>query len=500
MAFKLSRRAFLRGLGGTAVALPLLDCMLDPRGEAYSAGPLDRLGRGAPGRSPQAAGTIPRRYVVVFDGQSLGCDNDPVHDYYVPDTIGPDYDLKTALAPLADVKNEVTVVSGLKIPTANGGPVPAGGRSDDFHINSLSPLFSGVRSGPKTVNGPTSDQIVANAIAGDTIFKSLVYRVQASWYLNVSAPYGRDLMSYKLDASGNVVSVPAQSSPRAAYDALFMGFTPPDPQEAARREFLLRQRKSVLDLVSGRAEKLLQRLGRSDKVRLERHFDELRDLERRVNAIPPEVVGACMQIPDPGPDPAIGGGQDSNGGDADFDVNKGYSDEETRARLFCDLIHMALVCDLSRVASLMLTMAQSHMNMYPLTGVPYDLHEVGHSGLGTAAVSEAIAWHVKHFAYLVRKLRDTPEGAGNVLDSTVLVFLHEGGHGYDPSSGKQYSSHCTDNMACLIAGRAGGLQPGRHVVATDKHPANVLISAMSAVGVPGETLGEVNGVLPQLFA
>jgi hypothetical protein len=55
-------------------------------------------------------------------------------------------------------------------------------------------------------------------------------------------------------------------------------------------------------------------------------------------------------------------------------------------------------------------------------------------------------------------------------------------------------------MACLIAGRAGGLSPGQHVVAAGRHPANVVISAMKAVGAPTETLGEVSGSIPQLFS
>ena len=68
----------------------------------------------------------------------------------------------------------------------------------------------------------------------------------------------------------------------------------------------------------------------------------------------------------------------------------------------------------------------------------------------------------------------------------------------DTSSGKANSSHSTENMACLIAGRAGGLSPGQHVVAAGKHPANVLITAMNAVGVPGN-LGELSGNIPQLL-
>jgi hypothetical protein len=490
-SFKLNRRAILKGALGVGIALPALEIMLDSSGTA--------LAQGMP---------LPKRYLVCFDGQSLGGDDDPLRDDYVPNAVGKNYDLKSALAPLAanNVRDEVSVVSGLSIPTANGGAVPAGGRRDDFHVSSLSPLLCGVRSGAATAAmGATSDQLVALSIAGNTPFRSLVYRVQVGWYLSVSAPYGRDIMSYKTDANGKAVAIPPVVSPKAAFDAMFLNFTPPvDDAEAKRREFMLRSRRSVLDMVGGSAEKLLPKLGAADKLRMTQHLDEIRDLERRIVAIPPPTAGSCQKPPSPGADPSIGGPQatdvTSGGG---FNINIGYSGEEERARAFCDLIAMAFACDLSRVGSLMFTMFQSHMNMYPLTGHRCDLHEIGHGGdptsRGTLGVSKAIAWHVKHFAYLVQKFRDTPEGGGRLIDNSVLVLLHEGGHGLDTSSGKTNSSHSTENMACLIAGRAGGLSPGQHVIATGKHPANVLITAMNSVGVPGN-LGEVSGNIPQLLA
>jgi hypothetical protein len=167
--------------------------------------------------------------------------------------------------------------------------------------------------------------------------------------------------------------------------------------------------------------------------------------------------------------------------------------------VFADLIHMAFVCDLTRSVSLMYTMFQSYLNSFPITGSPYDTHELGHSGAGTGTMSRMIAWHVDQFAYLVAKLRDAPEGTGSVLDNAVLVLLHEGGHGYDPGAAADNSAHSTENMACMIAGRAGGLQAGRHVVATGMHPGNVLVTAMEAVGVDSD-LGQVSGAIPELFA
>jgi hypothetical protein len=451
---------------------------------------------------------IPKRYLVCFGGQSLGGDSDPLHNDYVPKTVGRNYDLKSALAPLAPVQNEVSVVSGLQIPTANGGAVPAAGRRDDFHVSSLSPLLSGVRSPDNTASaGPTSDQLVAAAIAGDTPFKSLHYRVQVAWYLGVSAPYGRDMISYKANPNGgNPIPVVPVFSPHDAYAALFSNFTPPaNGTDQAKRDFALRSRKSVLDLVGGKLQRLAanSQLGKADQQRLQQHGDEIRTLEMQISALPPVMTATCAKPADPGADPAIGGAQGvDSGGTSTYGTNLGYSNEEQRAKIFADLVHMAFACDLTRVSTLMFTMFQSHMNVYALCGAHCDLHELGHNGdpviRGTLAVSKMIAWHMKHFAYLIGKLRDTPEGAGSLLDNTVALFLHEGGHGLDTATAKTNSTHSTENMACLIAGRAGGLKPGQHVAATGKHPANVVVSAMKAVGMP-EKLGEVSGAIPELF-
>ena len=83
MALRITRRSALRGLGGVAIGLPALEIMFDRHGEAYA--------QGQP---------VPKRYIVAFGGQSLGGDGDPLHNDYVPSTIGPSYDLKSALAPL----------------------------------------------------------------------------------------------------------------------------------------------------------------------------------------------------------------------------------------------------------------------------------------------------------------------------------------------------------------------------------------------------------------
>ncbi|NUP05151.1 MAG: DUF1552 domain-containing protein [Polyangiaceae bacterium] len=470
--FKLSRRFFLRGAGGVAIALPLLDVM-------------------SPRTSRAAEG--PKRYLVCFGGQSLGADNDTRHNLYVPDATGPlTAPFKLALAPLEGVKDRITVVSNLEIPAATGGTPPAAGRPSGFHATSLGPLFSGMRSSDNRAHSITSDQVVANAVGQETTFASLVYRVQAGWYLADSQPVGRDLMSYRGDGD----PIDATVSPKQAFDSLFYNFaTPDDPAASAEQDFKWRARKSVLDLVERRSERLVSKLSGADRQRLEKHWDEIRDLEMRISALPPVASGACEVPTDPGADPAQGG--DNQSADV-YDTNVGYSGEEQRATVFCDLVQMAFACDLTRASTLMFTMAQSHMMMNELTGDATDQHELGHGGApgGTEAVSRGIAWHMKHFGRLVQMLADTPENGGSLLDSCAVVFLHEGGHGFGEN--EDNTSHSTENMACLVAGGAGGLVSGVHIDAGGLHPANVLITAMNAVGVDTNQLGEVTGTVPGL--
>lgn len=500
----ISRRAVLQGVGGAALSLPFLEIMADGARTARA----DSHG-------------IPKRYLVCVAGSSLGSGRVDIDETYVPDRVGFDYDLKMALAPFAggmlpsgasyaDVRDEISVITDLKIPWAaeNGGRVPAGGRPDNHHETMVSPLLSGVRTpdGESTrCYGPTSDQVVAGALAGDTLFPSLQYCIQVSSYLGGGGLPSRAIISYR-DGGGigeRGEQVRPQNSPRAAWEELFYGFDAAgaNAEELAQRDFERRVRGSIIDVVRTQADRLSARLGTIDRRRLEQHFDEIRDLERRIGELAPEEDGACMALPDPGTDPDVGGNRaEDSEGDFPYDVNNGYSNEDLRAEIFNRIVKMAFACDLTRSVALMYSHFHSWMNMYELLGRQSDLHQLGHSSHGSVGQAEALAWHYKHFASLVDSLRNTPEVDGSrLLDHCALVMTHEGGYGYDPSDGSERRSHSTERMACLIAGRAGGLVQGQHVKKTGAHPAQVLVSAMRAVGVEGERLGEVEGVIPELF-
>src|SRR5690606_36053529 len=162
----------------------------------------------------------------------------------------------------------------------------------------------------------------------------------------------------------------------------------------------------------------------------------LRALENKLAALQPPSGSACELPTHPGTDPPIGGAVEA-GDTGGYAAGGAWSDEDLRATVMVDLIHMAFACDLSRVASLMFTYAQCFLNMNPVWAYPSDLHELGHYSVGGGdtganAVADGVAWHVDHWARLARKLRDTEDLDGtSILDNTAMVLTFEGGWGYD---------------------------------------------------------------------
>lgn len=533
---RLSRRTLLRGALGVTVGLPVLDAMLDDNGA------LPGIGRA---RAQSVA--LPKRYVVVFAGQALGADGtqrngvriDNVRGteeghFIVPGTTGPDGAFTAAArAPLSTtvttplralerrgLLGDVSLVSGLNIPFVRGGgfaedgsDVPAGGAFREFHGGGASPLLSGTRStaGSFIANGATSDQLVQQALnaARGSARSSLVLRAQPVFYLSGFDFSGREFISYS--AGGRQGRIAAQTNHQIAWSSLFQNFVPPDDVAgAALVDFTQRKRLSVLDLVNRKRDGLLNKVSAADKVRLERHFDELRALEQRIAALPPPAVGQCQAVLDPGADTNIGGDNAGSGSDT-IQENTGYSGEEDRARIMMDLIHMAFVCDMKETATLQLTAFQSHMNVTSLfpqiaaeLGRPdllcrADLHEVGHNGdgenKGQLQVSTMLYWHLRQYAYLIEKMKATTEGAGTMLDTSVVVFMPEAGHGRQLNDdASEFATHSVEDMVLLVGGGRGlGLTPGEHIPGNGAHPGQVLLRAMQAAGYDGDTFGEVRG-------
>ena len=98
--------------------------------------------------------------------------------------------------------------------------------------------------------------------------------------------------------------------------------------------------------------------------------------------------------------------------------------------------------------------------------------------------------HMALFAGFVKRLADTPDGDGTLLDHSVLVY------GSGLSDGNK---HTHDDLPVLMVGRGGDLRLGRHVVYPKDTPmTNLYMTLLDRMGVHAEQIGDSTGVIEHL--
>lgn len=444
---KLDRRSLLRGAAGSIlVGLPLLEVM-------------------AP-RTAHAAPIPPKRFVVSYCGTTHG----PARNMNpalgaLPAT------LPISCTALAPVRALSTMVSGLTTPVYLAGQAaPPGARLNGQHGNIMAPLLSGVTSKaamPVMANGHTVDQVVADAVGTGTRLKSVQARIQAAGY---GGGANKGIASARID-NGQIRALAPIASPSLLFSTLF-GNVPGAGTTTTASSTNARKQKSVLDFVLADAQALSSRVSAADRIRLDQHFTEIRELEKRLVSAPPVVTATCTAPTNPGPDPALGAPGTFGG----------WSNETLRGDLMADMIGLALACDITRAVNLMISFDQSFLKTQDPQGTYVDMHATGHRGTADLIAHNA-NWHVGRFAKLVKRLADTPEGTGTVLDSTVVVMVWA----------ETLASHGSQEMTAFVAGMPAKLKMGQHVSAGGSHPASLMISCMQAVGLSNNSLGEISG-------
>ncbi len=396
------RRAFLGGMGlaGSAVriGLPPLACMFNAAGTAYAA------------RSETAPSAPETRFVFWFNGNGIP------ERYWIPRDEGCEYALTPCLSPLARLKGDIQIISGLDNP--NGQTSGAG----NGHQRSMSALVSGEKYSGTGAGGPSIDQVVAGEIGGNSRFQSLQIGV-------CQESFGTS-MQRNMSWSAKNRALPPEVIPQKLFDRLFGRL---DEGWASRK-------RSVLDAVRGQARRLRSTLGREDSRRIDEYLTSVFDTERAIAGFPAEYARNV--------EPPVAGGDPR--------------DYPRVAKVQSDLLVHALASGQTRVASYMLTKCQG-LTRFPWLGLSFARHHE-YSHLGGAhrqkqqeVMRDICRWHVEEFAYLVAKLKSTPEGDGSLLDSCALLFVHE--HA-------EANVHKNSGGAVILAGRAGALRPGGHARVT----------------------------------
>ena len=398
----LPRRTFLKGMQAT-LALPLLDAMI-PAATAWAQTP---------------AKPIPR---LSFVYMPMGCD----HARWTPPAQERLTELSPILQPLQSVKDDVTVITNTRL--QNSYP----GTHDTSNSGFLSAAFSKHTESSDYFLGTTIDQIAAKQIGRETQLPSLELAMDLNPLAGVCNNGYACVYMNCLSWSSPTTPLPSEAHPRIVFERLFG-----EGDSVASRRAALHSRASLLDSFSGDIARLKQRVGISDRVRVDQYLESIREIERQIQRAEASAMDNSM----PDVDRPVG-------------VPAAFTDH---ANLMFDLQVLAFQADITRIITFQLTRELSNRT-YPEIGVADPHHPTSHHGNDpekVAKIAKINTFHVSLFAQYLEKLKATSDGDGSLLDHTVCLY----GSGMGNPS-----LHDHENLPILVAGGAAtGLKGGRHI-------------------------------------
>jgi hypothetical protein len=421
----------------------------------------DRL-LAAPPASPATTKTgAPLRmaFFYVPNGVNVEC--------WKPRGTGADSQLNRTLEPLAGLKSEFQVISGLE--HKNGF---SGGDGGGDHARANATILTGARpkktAGADIHLGVSVDQLAAQHLAGATRFPSL--EISCDSVRKSGACDSGYSCAYQFNLSWRTPTSPVapESNPRLVFERLFGSGSGPDRQQAFRQR--LEQHRSILDFAADEARQLQRQLGRNDRQKLDEYLTGVREIERRIAGA--ERFG---DLPDPGmPEPS--------------GIPANYREH---LRLMSDMLVLAFQTDSTRIATFLSAHDGSNRSFDDI-GVTDGHHSLSHhqnDPRKLAKIAKIDLFYAQQFAYFIGKLRETKDHDGrSLLDNSMVVYA---------SGLSDGDRHRHDNLPVVLAGHGGGLlHPGRHVQLEQSTPmSNLYVGMLNAAGIPVDQFGDSTGRL-----
>jgi uncharacterized protein DUF1552 len=436
----LSRRTVLKGAGVT-LALPFLEAMV-PAATALAqtaASPKMRAGF----------------FYIPHGAIMYNTAHGPAMDRWTNSGSGADFKLNVIQQPLEPFKKYVSSVGNL-VNDASAGSV---------HTLNPATWLSCTRpgQGAGASLATTLDQIVAKKISQDTTLPSL--EVASETTVQQAAGNGGfyTTLSFR-DASS---PLPMEHNPKKVFNELFGETTPKERVEIAR------QTNSLLDLVLDGTKALQNQLGAGDRATLDKYLESVREVERRTELVASQDISK-MKIP-----------ERPVGVLDDFDK---------QVDLLFDLITLAYQADLTRVASYIMV-AEGTNQTYNHIGIPDSFHPVSHHANDLERLNKLVkiqTWHMDRFAAFLKKMAETPDGDGSLLDHSIFLY------GSNMGNSDQHGNY---PIPIVIVGGGNGKmhQGGQHIVMPERTPlANVHLTLLHKFGIEQEKFADSTGPIAAL--
>lgn len=433
---RIDRRAFLKGIGGAALALPALDAM-----------------------GAEVTDQAPRRFCAMYtaNGMSLPKEEHGIPEWsWFPSTErNGEFVFGKSTEPLQPFKKQVSFLGGLYHPS---------GPKADPHVCSDMWLTGAPLHNPKpgTYNSVGLDQMVA--------LHTKQYCRQPSLVLSIDAGTGflsrTGTISYSLEGR----PIPAENSPRRVFDRLFRG----DRESLQSAHDKLQRRIKLVDAVAESARSLDRQLGKSDRERMDQYLTSLNEVESRLIA-----SERWIDIPLKKQDYSH----------LNLDASTEGEPAEYYRNMF-DLIALAFDADITRSVAFMLNREDGMgiSDTFPLKlGLSKTHHNLSHATdkEGQLQFAKYDLFLSQQLAHFLSRLTEYKDRNGSVLDNTIVLF----------GSGAS-TTHNPRNLPTLIAGGGNlGLRHGNYWRKDDTRMSNVYLSILRSLGIGQESFADSTSTL-----
>ena len=358
----INRRTFLRGAGGVALSLPILDCMAsDPASE------------------------MPKRLLALYVGHGFALHGE--WSWY-PKLVDGQMQFGKSMEAFNPLAKHVTIVKGLEHPHC----VSAGGHSTaDSFLTGSNPAAA--------VKSPSLDQIAAMTHGHKTRYPSLVLGNEGG----LGGEGRSNTLSYNQFGRG----VPSSNNLRGLYDAMFNS----DPDLQKKQHLRLAKDKRRVDRVLVSYREMKRKLGRDDSQKLEHYLHALRDVEKEIERM--ERWTATPKPKVPTDELALNASVQDPAAFIRTMYNLIYLAFKTDSTRYATYMLQSMN-------------SSKWDNIPIALGLGVTHHVLAHNAAKGAAQAVPLGKYDKFqgdlLAEFITKLADTPEGEGTMLENTVVLY------------------------------------------------------------------------------
>jgi len=358
----INRRTFLRGAGGVALSLPVLDCMAsDPASE------------------------MPKRLLALYVGHGFALRGD--WSWY-PKVVDGQMRFGKSMEAFNPLAKHVTIVKGLEHPHC----VSAGGHSTaDSFLTGSNPAAA--------VKSPSLDQIAAMTHGHKTRYPSLVLGNEGG----LGGEGRSNTLSYNQFGRG----VPSSNNLRGLYDAMFNA----DPDLQKKQHRRLAKDKRRVDRVLASYREMKRKLGRDDSQKLEHYLQALRDVEKEIERM--ERWTATPKPKVPTDELALNASVQDPAAFIRTMYNLIYLAFKTDSTRYATYMLQSMNSGKWDNVPIALGLGVTH-------------HQLAHNAVQGGVKVDNLGKYDKFqgdlLAEFITKLADTPEPGGSMLDNTIVIY------------------------------------------------------------------------------